>query len=460
MTTSRPRVAVVGAGPAGAFTASLLRTRCDVEVDIFERLPTPWGLLRHGVAPDHLEIKTLQDRFEDETFGRGCRFIGNVEVGTDISHQELALHYTAVFYATGTQHDRPLGVPGEDLANSLSAREFVNWYNGHPDYRDLDVDLSAERAVIVGNGNVAADVARVLVRDPDELRYTDIAEHALQSLRGSKIREVVILGRRGPAQAAFSNAALRELGDLRGVALQVDPAELTLDPVSIRWLAEGASFTARTNVQLLKGFVARRPEPGADRRVVLKFLRSPVAINGRDRVESIVVRRNEIRHVEGDRLRPREIVGDEETLDCSLVLRAVGYRSAALPGLPFDGDRCVLPNDHGRIVRNGAPVLGVYAVGWVKRGPTGILGTNKRDAEETVARFATDLEAGILPPPSMPSSGQLDGLVASRKPTAITAEGWHAIDRWERSRGEAENRPRLKLTSIPDLLAAASDRAE
>lgn len=456
MTISRPRVAVIGAGPAGAYTASLLRTRCDVELDILERLATPWGLLRHGVAPDHLEVKTLQDRFETETFGRGCRFMGNLDVGTDISHDELALHYTALFYATGTQQDRPLGVPGEDLANSLSAQEFVYWYNGHPAYRDLDVDLSGERAVIIGNGNVAIDVARILVKDPDELRCTDIADHALHSLRGSKVREVVILGRRGPAQAAFSNAALRELGDVRGIDVHVDPAEITLDPASERWLAEEAGFTARRNVQLLKGLAARGPEAGSHRRVVLRFLRSPFAITGRDRVESVVVRRNEIRR-EGDRLQAREIQGHDETVDCSLVLRAVGYLGAAIPGLPFDGDRCVLPNDHGRVVRDGAPVPGVYAVGWVKRGPTGILGTNKRDAEETVAQFVADLEAGTLPPPSMPSRDQLDELVAERKPTTITVEGWRAIDRRERARGAAHSRPRRKLSSTPDLLEAASD---
>ncbi|GAB7003400.1 FAD-dependent oxidoreductase [Nocardioides sp. AN3] len=456
MTASRPRVAVIGAGPAGAFTASLLRTRCDVEVDIFERLPTPWGLLRYGVAPDHTEIKTLADRFEKETFGRGCRFIGNVEVGTDVSHAELTNHYTAVFYATGAQHDRPLGLLGEERSGSLSAREFVFWYNGHPDYRDLHVDLSGERAVVVGNGNVAADVARILVRDPDELSCTDIAEHALHALRHSAIREVVILGRRGPGQAAFSHAALRELSELAGVELCVDPADLALDAASSRWLAEEASFTARRNVELLRHLADRRPEPGPDRRITLKFLRSPAALNGSDRIESLVVRRNEIGHVEADRLRGWESVGEEETLDCSLILRAVGYRSGPVSGLPFDEERCVLPNDRGRVMQDGATLVGVYAVGWLKRGPKGILGSNKRDAEETVTRFAADLDSGILPIRPTHSSSQLDQWVASRKPTSITVEGWHAIDRYERERGQAGNRPRLKLTSLSDLLATAS----
>ena len=266
MTEARPRVAIVGAGPAGAFAvASIWRFHPDADVDIFERLPTPWGLLRGGVAPDHQEIKRLDDTFERQTLRRGCRFFGNVEVGVDISHAELMRHYTAVIYATGAQTDKSLGIPGEDLPGSWAATEFVAWYNGQPDHRGFEFDLSPRRAVVIGNGNVAADVTRILVRSPEELERTDVADHALEALRQSRIEEVVVLGRRGPAQAAFTSAELRELGHIDGVDMVVDPAEVELDPVSERWLAEEGTFTARKNVELLREFAARPPRPGSGR---------------------------------------------------------------------------------------------------------------------------------------------------------------------------------------------------
>ena len=264
-----PRVAIVGAGPAGAFAAGcLLRARGDAEIDFFERLPTPWGLLRAGVAPDHQEIKRLEDRFHRETLARGCRFLGNVEVGTDISHAELLEHYTAVIYATGAQTDKSLGIAGEELAGSWAATDFVAWYNGHPDYRELEFDLSSRRAVVIGNGNVAADVARLLMRSTDELERTDVADHALEALRESAIEEVVVLGRRGPAQAAFTSAELRELGNLDGVDIDVRPDEIALDRVSEAWLADEGTFTARTNLSLLQEFAVRPPREGASRRIV------------------------------------------------------------------------------------------------------------------------------------------------------------------------------------------------
>ena len=286
---SATRVAIVGAGPAGAFAAAaLLRSRGDAEIDLIERLPTPWGLLRGGVAPDHQEIKRLDERFHSETLGRGCRFLGNVEVGVDVSHAELMRHYSAVIYATGAQTDKSLGIPGEDLPGSWAATEFVAWYNGHPDYRDLDFDLSSERAVVIGNGNVAADVTRMLTLGPEELERTDVADHALEALRGSAIREVVVLGRRGPAQAAFTSAELRELGRLPGVGLRVAGADVELDPVSSQWLAEEGTFTARTNVELLREYAAT-PRIG-ERTIELRFLGSPVEIRGDGRVEGLDVR--------------------------------------------------------------------------------------------------------------------------------------------------------------------------
>jgi ferredoxin/flavodoxin---NADP+ reductase len=453
----RPRVAIVGAGPAGAFAAAcLLRARGDAEIDLYERLPTPWGLLRGGVAPDHQEIKRLEDTFDRQTLRRGCRFLGNVEVGTDISHAELMQHYTAVIYATGAQTDKSLGIPGEDLPGSRAATEFVAWYNGHPDYRDLEFDLSCRRAVVIGNGNVAADVTRVLTLGTDELGRTDIADHALDVLRESRIEEVVVLGRRGPAQAAFTSAELRELGQLDGVDLRVDPGDVALDPESQRWLDEDGTFTARKNIQLLREFAARAPRPDAGRRIELRFLRSPVAIRGDQRVEAVDIGRNEIVRTDDGMLRARAVDEPVETIECGLVLRSVGYRAVPLPDVPFDERYFVLPNERGRVFTpDGEPLPGVYAVGWIKRGPTGILGTNKRDAEETAACLVEDLAAGALPHPPQAGPEAIDGLIAERKRDVVTIDGWRAIDADERDRGASQERPRVKHASRDELLSAA-----
>jgi ferredoxin/flavodoxin---NADP+ reductase len=456
--TTRPRVAIVGAGPAGAFAAAgLLRARGDAEIDLFERLPTPWGLLRGGVAPDHQEIKRLQDTFDRETLARGCRFLGNVEVGVDVTHAELMRHYDAVIYATGAQTDRSLGIPGEDLPGSRAATEFVAWYNGHPDFRDLELELSCKRAVVIGNGNVAADVTRMLTRSTAELERTDVAEHALRALRSSAIEEVVVLGRRGPAQAAFTSAELRELGNLDGVDLRVDPADLELDPVSRAWLDDHGTFTARTNMELLRAFALRPPRSGARRRIVVRFLRSPVRIRGTAGVEAVDVRRNEIVRDDDGALRARGIDGGVETIDCGLVLRSVGYRAVPLPDVPFDERHFVLPNDRGRVLSvDGEPLPGVYAVGWIKRGPTGILGTNKRDAEETVSCLADDLRSGTLQQPPNAGREQIDALLAERQPDLVTVDGWRAIDGRELELGRDEGRPRVKLASREELLAASA----
>jgi ferredoxin/flavodoxin---NADP+ reductase len=457
----RPRVAIVGAGPAGAFAAaSLLRARGDAEIDFFERLPTPWGLLRAGVAPDHQEIKRLEDTFDRHTLERGCRFFGNVEVGTDLSHDELMHHYTAVIYATGAQTDKSLGIPGENLIGSRAATEFVGWYNGHPDFRDLEFDLSTERVVVIGNGNVAADVTRILTLSLPELERTDIADHALEALRHSRVREVVVLGRRGPAQAAFTSAELRELGRLDGVDLRIEPGDAELDPVSREWLAEQGTFTAHKNVELLQEFARRPADPDAARRIELRFLRSPVEIRGDGAVQAVDVVRNEIARGDDGSLRARPVDDAVETIECGLVLRSVGYRAVPLPGVPFEERRFVLPNDRGRVhTPEGDPLPGVYAVGWIKRGPTGILGTNKRDAEETVGRLVEDLRAGTLPEPASPRREQIEALLAERRPDLVTVEGWRAIDRREVADGRARDRPRVKLATRDELLQAAGAAA-
>ncbi len=456
---ARPRVAIVGAGPAGAFAAAgLLRACGGAEIDLFERLPTPWGLLRGGVAPDHQEIKRLQDTFDRQTLKRGCRFLGNVQVGVDVSHAELMRHYTAVIYATGAQTDKSLGIPGEDLPGSWAATEFVAWYNGHPDYRDLDFDLSCKRAVVIGNGNVAADVTRMLTLSARELERTDVADHALDALRESRIEEVVVLGRRGPAQAAFTSAELRELGRLDGVDTRVQAGEVDLDPESSRWLDDVGTFTARTNMALLREFASRPARADAPRRIALRFLRSPVEIRGNGRVEAVDIRRNEIVRGDDGSLRARAVDESVETIACGLVLRSVGYRAVPLPGVPFDERSFVLPNERGRVrTPDGEPLPGVYAVGWIKRGPTGILGTNKRDAEETVSCLVEDL--ADLPEPASPDREQIDELLAERAPGLVTADGWRAIDGHELERGRAERRPRVKLASRDELLVQAAAAA-
>ena len=455
------RVAIVGAGPAGAFAAaSLLRAAGDVEIDLLERLPTPWGLLRGGVAPDHQEIKRLEDTFDRQTLGRGCRFLGNVQVGLDLSHAELMRHYTAVVYATGAQTDKSLGIPGEDLPGSWAATEFVAWYNGHPDYRDLEFDLSAKRAVVIGNGNVAADVTRMLTLGAGELERTDVADHALEALRDSRIEEVVVLGRRGPAQAAFTSAELRELGHLDGVDLRVDSADVELDAVSREWLAEEGTFTARKNVELLRDFAARPALTDARRRIELRFLCSPVEIRGTANVESIDVSRNEIVRTDDGALRAQSVGEGVETIECGLVLRSVGYRAVPLPDVPFDERSFVLPNERGRVLSpDGEPLPGVYSVGWIKRGPTGILGTNKRDAEETIGCLVEDLRGGGLAQPPRPDREQIDELLAERKPDLVKTAGWRAIDEHELERGQNEQRPRVKLASREELLARSSASA-
>jgi ferredoxin--NADP+ reductase len=459
--TGRPRIAIVGAGPAGAFAAaSLLRSAGDAEIDLFERLPTPWGLLRGGVAPDHQEIKRLEDTFDRETFQRGCRFLGNVEVGVDVTHSDLMRHYTAVVYATGAQTDKSLGIPGEDLPGSWAATEFVAWYNGHPDYRHMEFDLSAERAVVIGNGNVAADVTRMLTLSPAELERTDVADHALEALRDSRIEEVVVLGRRGPAQAAFTSAELRDLGHLDGVDLRVDGADVELDAVSREWLAEEGTFTARKNVELLRDFAARPALTDARRRIELRFLCSPVEIRGTANVESIDVSRNEIVRTDDGALRAQSVGEGVETIECGLVLRSVGYRAVPLPDVPFDERSFVLPNERGRVLSpDGEPLPGVYSVGWIKRGPTGILGTNKRDAEETIGCLVEDLRGGGLAQPPRPDREQIDELLAERKPDLVKTAGWRAIDEHELERGQNEQRPRVKLASREELLARSSASA-
>jgi len=448
------RVAIVGSGPAGFYAAGQLLSSTDpvVKVDVFDRLMTPWGLVRFGVAPDHPKIKSVTRVFERTAKLPGFCFHGNVDVGSDVSHEELAAAYHAVLYAVGTPGDRRLGIPGEDLPGSESATEFVAWYNGHPDYAEMDFDLSCKRAVVIGAGNVALDVARMLALSVDELQVTDIADHSIELLRNSNIEEIVVLGRRGPAQAAFTNPELRELAELELADVIVDPADVELDPASAAAL-ETADGTIQRNVETLAGYSRLTPS-GKPRRVVLRFLTSPVAIEGTDRVEALVVERNELVTADDGSLKARA-TGVTERLETGLVLRAVGYVGKPLPGVPFDDRRATVLNEGGRVLEpeTKKPIPGLYAAGWIKRGPSGVIGTNKKCAQETTGRLLEDFTAGVLPTPSDTPEALLERLRA--RVEVVDYSGWEAIDAHERALGEPSGRPRVKLVSRDEQLTRA-----
>ena len=430
------RVAVVGSGPAGFYAAgALLSADPRAEVDMIERLPTPWGLVRLGVAPDHPKLKTVSRAFERIAEQPGFRFLGNVELGRDLTHEDLVRLYDAVVYAVGAQTDRRLGIPGEDLAGSWAATELVAWYNGHPDYQQLEFDLDVERAVVIGNGNVALDVARMLALTREELAPTDATDASIEAIAASPLREIIVVGRRGPAQAAFTTPELQEMGDLAGADVIVDPADLEG--------AEPKDTNSERNLAVLRDFAGREPADKS-RRVVFRFLHSPVAILGEERVEAVELVRNELDA--NERAMP---TAEHETVSCGLVFRSVGYHGVELPGVPFDPATGTIPNERGRI----SP--GVYCAGWIKRGPTGVIGTNKKDATETVETLLEDAAAGRLEPKPDATAAAVDALLTERGVRVVEYDGWTAIDQAERAAGEKSGRPRVKLCSWDELLAAA-----
>ncbi|GAA1959845.1 FAD-dependent oxidoreductase [Nocardioides panacihumi] len=436
------RVAVVGAGPAGLYAADELLAHPEITVDVYDRLPTPYGLVRFGVAPDHPQTKQAQRLFEAIERQPGFRYFLGVDVGKDISHAELAAHYHAVIYTVGAASDRPLGVPGDDLPGSLSATDFVAWYNGHPDKQDLVVALDAAavpsgRAVVVGNGNVALDVARVLTEDPSLLEGTDIATLPLERLRRSGIREVVVLGRRGPAEAAFTVPELVGLAGHGGVNVVVDTGG---QPI------EGADTKSR----LLREMSAREIDP-VKRTIVLRFLASPVRVLGEGHVAGVEIAHNRL-EADGT-ASPRAVAtGTTEVIEAGLLLRAVGYHGLPVADLPYDARAGVVPNEHGRV----RP--GVYVSGWVKRGPSGFIGTNKADSRETVEQVLDDLDAGACAEP-VAGAAAIAGLVRRRQPAVVDLSGWQAIEREERRRGAEHGRPRLKIVDIDEMLRVAHEQA-
>ena len=452
------RIAIVGAGPAGAYAAGALlgQDTHPVEVDVYERLPTPWGLVRAGVAPDHPKIKTVTRVFEKTADRPGFQLLGNVEVGRDVTHQELTDWYDAVIYASGTERDRRLGIPGEDLPGSLPATAFVAWYNAHPDWHELAVDLDVDHALVVGNGNVAVDCARMLALRPDELAATDTADHAIAKLSSGAVREVTMIGRRGPLQAAFTNPELRELGELADVDLLIDAADLEVEAEDF----EAAEPTHQRNVEILREY-ATRPPTGATRRLALRFYTVPVEILGDGRVEAVVLERTKLVRGADGRLSAQP-TGQREELPAGLVLRSIGYYGTPIPGLPFDEDRGIVPNQAGRVIAaDGEHLIGVYVTGWIKRGPSGVIGTNKKDANETVHAVLEDVQAGRTPVGrDRPSAQEVAERLSERVDHLVELHRWRAIDAHEQELGRPDGRPRVKLATRENLLGVPHGDAE
>jgi ferredoxin--NADP+ reductase len=448
-----PRAVIVGAGPSGFYAADQL-LGAGFEVDVLDALPTPFGLVRAGVAPDHPKIKAVTRVYEKTAKKDGFRFFGGVVLGRDVTRAELLERYHVVVYALGTSDDNRLGIPGEDRPGVHGATQFVAWYNGHPDASDHAYNLDVERAVVIGNGNVAIDVARMLVLDPDELSPTDTADHAIEAFAQSQVKQVVLLGRRGPAQAAFTNPELRELADLQRAGVEVDVEDLELDEHSSAWLEAEADITARKNVEILRDYAAAGPKD-ASHKIVLRFLRSPVEILGEGEdgpVTGVKVVRNEI--VKGDDGSLRAVATDDtETIEAGLVLRSIGYRGKPVDDVPFDERRGLIRNTGGRVcAESGDAHKGEYVVGWIKRGPSGVIGTNKKDSADTTAKIVADRDSGTLNAPSITDPDEIAAFYAQRAPDSVTWAGWEAIDAHEKTTGEPHGRPRVKLVRLADLI--------
>ncbi len=458
-TSDQPlRVAIIGSGPAAFYAAESLLKQPSlvVEVDMIERLAAPHGLVRYGVAPDHAKIKTVTRAYDAIAKHARFRFFGNVEFGRHVTLEDLSQHYHQVLFATGAQTDRHMGIPGEDLAGSHAATEFVAWYNGHPDYRVCQFDLSVRRVAVVGVGNVAIDVARILMRTPEELTKTDMAPHAIEALRNSRVEEVYLLGRRGPAQAAFTNPEVKEIGEMPGADVIVRADEVHLDPLSQAQVNDLDDRLLTKKIEILQGYAARTPE-GKPKRLHVRFLVSPVEVLGEPggRVEGLRLVRNKLVAAPNGSI-SAEPTGEFEDLSVGLIFRSVGYRGVALQNVPFDEKRGVIPNDRGRILdpESNRPITALYATGWIKRGPSGVIGTNKPDSVETVHSMIEDVHGGMHWRPSSPDPRSAEALVLTRQPMAVTYPDWQRLDAIECSQGQALGRPRVKFTSIEEMLAA------
>lgn len=460
-TTTRPlRVAIIGAGPSGFYAAGALlgQSSVQVSIDIFDRLPTPYGLVRNGVAPDHPRIKSVTRIYHKIASDPRVRFFGNVSFGTHLSHNAVCRYYDQVVYTFGTPSDRQLGIPGEELIGSDPATVFVGWYNAHPDYAHLDFNLKVKNVAVVGNGNVAMDVARILTKSADELAKTDIADHALDNLRESQIERIYVLGRRGPAQAAFTNPELREFGKIPGADVIVNPADLELDEHS--QAAVDQSKKATRNMKTLRQFAAQGGNHGKARQVHFRFFVSPVEVLGaHGQVTGLRLRHNELHPTESGYL---QAIGTErhETIDVDLVFRAIGYKGIRVPGVPYESRKGTVPNRQGRVIDPDTrhPILGEYVVGWAKRGPSGVIGTNKADATETVKQMLADVPTTLPVDARYATPEAAEAYIRRQQPQYVSFEDWLKINEIEVARGKAQGRPRIKFTNIQDMLAVVAQK--
>lgn len=455
--TTSPRVAIVGSGPSGFYAAEALQKRAPgIAIDLIDRLPIPFGLVRGGVAPDHPKIKSVTRIFDRIAAQPGFRYLGHVCVGQDVTIEELRARYHALILCYGAETDRTLGIPGETLPGSHAATEFVAWYNGQPDYAARAFDLTQRDVAVIGIGNVAMDVARILAKPATVLATTDLAEHALNALNASAVQTIHLVARRGPVQAACTTPELRELGELDGVDVIVNPRDLELDAASEAQLAAMEDRNPAKNLEVLRGWAAR-PRTGARRQVVFHFNVSPVGLHGTDRVEGMTIVRNRL---ESDgRGGVRAVATDEtQTLPVGLVFRSVGYKGMSMSGVPFDDRRGVVPNANGRVMEtadSATAVPGLYVAGWIKRGPQGVIGTNKVCAADTVAQLLADIAAGTLPAAANDVS-TIDELLTERGVTVTSWADWQTLDKVEQERGAALGRPRLKITDVQEMLSIIS----
>jgi ferredoxin--NADP+ reductase len=456
------RVAIVGSGPTGFYTAEHLFKQKDrvVEVDLFERLPTPFGLVRGGVAPDHQKIKSVTKAYDRIAASPRFRYYGNVEFGTDLSLEDLKRHYHQIVFTVGAQIDRSMDIPGEALKRSHAATEFVAWYNGHPDYRHCQFDLSQNAVAVVGVGNVAVDVCRILCRTREELERTDIADYALEAVAASRIETVYMLGRRGPAQAAFTNPEAKELGEMEGADIQVPEGDAAIDEATRKYMEKNFDPSTDRKLEILQQYASEK-RSGKPKKLVLRFCVSPVELlsDGDGAVRAVDMVKNELYLDNKGGIRPRA-TDEHEILDAGLVFRSVGYRGVALPGVPFRDDWGVIPNEKGRVTESpgGPAVEGLYCAGWIKRGPTGVIGTNKPDALETVEAMIEDLGRGAHLDPRAPSVEAAGNLVREKKPFFVSYEDWKKLDALEVKRAEGTERPRIKFTSVEGMLEALGRR--
>lgn len=453
MQTDKPalRVAVVGAGPSAFYTAeALLKLGTGIQVDLFDRLPVPFGLVRTGVAPDHQNIKGVVKIYEKIAATPGFRFFGNVRLGRDLAVDDLAAHYHQIVYAFGCESDTKLAVPGEELAGVHAATDFVGWYNGHTDHRKHRFDLAnARRVAIVGNGNVAMDVARVLLAPVDHLAPTDIADHALEVLRSSRVEEVVLLGRRGPAQAAFSPKEIEEIAELPDVDVLVDPADAALDPMSAAWLEKEGARSQQRNVKFLQERAAAGGS-GKKKRLRCRFLVGPTAILGTGKVQQVRIEHMQLVAAADGTPRPQPR-GTSEELAVDLLFKAIGYRGVPVPGVPFDDKKGIVPNVDGRVVDKpgGAVRVGHYAVGWCKRGPTGLIGTNSLDAKATVEAMKQDAAGGQLLQPRL---GDIGKVLQARGADVVSWQDWQRLDAFELQQGQQRGKLRQKLVGVDEMM--------